>query len=222
MVNRCTDLLAHLAAAQLLFLLFTVPSTLLYLGNDVFCSTLVPPIYLSLLFQLSLFSYQTELFWLVFICIESSYSFSKGNARWFACPCISSPPSSLLHPWSCPLQSYTLWPFFAPSRRNLLCSNTSSSSLHSFPISFSNIMRHLGYTAVSSRVLFLLPCIQSSTKPFIYFWVVCVRKPSGQDTTPCPCDSSSRVFFQSQLCEKLKVNAASTNDATKDAAVRAC
>ncbi|XP_016160934.1 PREDICTED: mas-related G-protein coupled receptor member H-like [Ficedula albicollis] len=68
--SRCTNLLADLTAAHLLFLLFTVPSTLPYLVNDVFCSTLVPPMYLNLLFQLSLFSCQSELFCRVFISIE--------------------------------------------------------------------------------------------------------------------------------------------------------
>ncbi|XP_015487097.1 uncharacterized protein LOC107206121 [Parus major] len=45
------------------------------------------------------------------------------------------------------------------------------SALYSFPISLSNFMGHLGYTVVSSQVVFLFTCIQTSIKPFIYFWV---------------------------------------------------
>ncbi|XP_016160933.1 PREDICTED: uncharacterized protein LOC107604390 [Ficedula albicollis] len=67
--SRCNNFLTDLTAAHLLFLLFIVPSTLRSLVN-VFCSTLVLPMYLSLLLQLSLSSCQTELFWLVFISIK--------------------------------------------------------------------------------------------------------------------------------------------------------
>ncbi|XP_056348036.1 mas-related G-protein coupled receptor member H-like [Oenanthe melanoleuca] len=49
------------------FLLFMVPSTLLFLVEAVSCSVIMPPVYLSFLFQLSMVSYNMGLYRLMFI-----------------------------------------------------------------------------------------------------------------------------------------------------------
>ncbi|KAM7019695.1 mas-related G-protein coupled receptor member X2-like [Passerculus sandwichensis] len=54
-----------LAVTDFLFLLLTVPSTLLFLVEDVSCSPIVPLVYLSFLFQLSVVSYYWALLWLM-------------------------------------------------------------------------------------------------------------------------------------------------------------
>ncbi|KAM4899125.1 uncharacterized protein FYW23_004691 isoform 1-T1 [Sylvia borin] len=51
-----------LAFADFLFLLFTVPSTLLFLVEDMSCSNIMPLLYVSFLFQLSVLSYYWALF----------------------------------------------------------------------------------------------------------------------------------------------------------------
>ncbi|XP_066176437.1 mas-related G-protein coupled receptor member H-like isoform X2 [Sylvia atricapilla] len=51
-----------LAFADFLFLLFTVPSALLFLVEDVSCSNIMPLLYVSFLFQLSVLSYYWALF----------------------------------------------------------------------------------------------------------------------------------------------------------------
>lgn len=73
------------------------------------------------------------------------------------------------------------------------------SALYSFSISLSNFTRHLGYTVVSSQVLFLFTCIQSCIKPFLYFgWGV---SGNHEDGTPLHVpvtlllESSSRATF---------------------------
>ncbi|XP_066043408.1 mas-related G-protein coupled receptor member A8-like [Chamaea fasciata] len=56
-----------LALADFLFLLFTVPSALLFLVEDLFCSPIMPQLYLNFLFQLSAVSYYWALFRLIYI-----------------------------------------------------------------------------------------------------------------------------------------------------------
>uniref|UniRef100_A0A8C5INY0 G-protein coupled receptors family 1 profile domain-containing protein n=1 Tax=Junco hyemalis TaxID=40217 RepID=A0A8C5INY0_JUNHY len=49
--------------------------------------------------------------------------------------------------------------------------------LFALPLSLSNFLQQLGYTVVSSQVLFLLACIHSSTNPIIYLLVGRFRRP---------------------------------------------
>ncbi|XP_053801402.1 mas-related G-protein coupled receptor member A1-like [Vidua chalybeata] len=70
-INSITDFVAfNQASIDFLFLIFMVPSTLLFLLAEVSCSAKMPPIYLSLLSQLSLFTYTMGLYQLMFISIE--------------------------------------------------------------------------------------------------------------------------------------------------------
>ncbi|XP_059331376.1 proto-oncogene Mas-like [Ammospiza nelsoni] len=69
-INAITEFIFYQAIADVLFLIFMVPSTLLFLVEEVSCSAIMPPMYLSLLFQLSLFAYNMGLYRLTFISIE--------------------------------------------------------------------------------------------------------------------------------------------------------
>ncbi|XP_032918614.1 mas-related G-protein coupled receptor member H-like isoform X1 [Catharus ustulatus] len=59
----------HLALADFLILLFTVPSALLFLVEDLSCSIIMPLMYLNFLYQLS----QLSCFWGLFRLMLSSY-----------------------------------------------------------------------------------------------------------------------------------------------------
>ncbi|KAM7019684.1 mas-related G-protein coupled receptor member A1-like [Passerculus sandwichensis] len=70
-INAITDFVAfNQASIDFLFLIFMVPSTLLFLLEEVSCSAIMPLMYLNLLSQLSLFTYTMGLFQLMFISIE--------------------------------------------------------------------------------------------------------------------------------------------------------
>ncbi|XP_058662909.1 mas-related G-protein coupled receptor member H-like [Ammospiza caudacuta] len=77
-------------------------------------------------------------------------------------------------------------------------------------ISLWNFLQQLGYMVVPSQVVFLLACINSSVKPFIYFLV-------GRCWRPCSMDSLQlslqRVF------EGQEIKTARKNDATRDTGV---
>ncbi|XP_068050423.1 mas-related G-protein coupled receptor member H-like [Anomalospiza imberbis] len=68
--NPITVYILNLAVADFTFLLFMVPSSLLYLLEDVSCSTVVSLKYLRSLLLLSLFSYNMGLYLLTAISIE--------------------------------------------------------------------------------------------------------------------------------------------------------
>ncbi|RMB98066.1 hypothetical protein DUI87_25544 [Hirundo rustica rustica] len=92
-----------LAFTDFLFLIFTVPSALLLLVEDVSCSPIVPLLYLSFLFQLSVVSCYWALFQLIFSRNNSNmYKFCM-----FYCHC--DIPERLL--WL--LYSVQYWVFFA-------------------------------------------------------------------------------------------------------------
>ncbi|XP_056348024.1 mas-related G-protein coupled receptor member H-like [Oenanthe melanoleuca] len=92
-----------LAFADFLFLLFTVPSTLLFLMEDVFCSAIMPLGYLSFLFQLSMVSYYWALFQLAFL------NFRKYMIFLFQLCCHCDFPERLW--WV--LESVQYWAFFS-------------------------------------------------------------------------------------------------------------
>ncbi|XP_059704460.1 mas-related G-protein coupled receptor member A1-like [Haemorhous mexicanus] len=69
-VNAITHFISKQAIIDFLFLIFMLPSTLLFLVEEVSCSAIMPLMYLSLLFQLSLFTYSIGLYRLMFISIQ--------------------------------------------------------------------------------------------------------------------------------------------------------
>ncbi|CAN8214274.1 unnamed protein product [Coccothraustes coccothraustes] len=82
--------------------------------------------------------------------------------------------------------------------------------LFTFLLTICNFLQDLGYIAVSSQVVFLLTCIHSSVKPFIYFLM-------GRCRRPCSVQSL-RLSLQS-VFEKPKENPARRNDPAMDTEV---
>ncbi|XP_036239529.1 mas-related G-protein coupled receptor member A8-like [Molothrus ater] len=69
-VNPNTDFIFNQAITDFLFLIFMVTSTLFFLVEEMSCSAIMPLIYLSFLFYLSLFTYTMGLYRLMFISIQ--------------------------------------------------------------------------------------------------------------------------------------------------------
>ncbi|XP_059704481.1 mas-related G-protein coupled receptor member H-like [Haemorhous mexicanus] len=80
----------------------------------------------------------------------------------------------------------------------------------SFLFTICNFLQQLGYITVSSQVVFLLSCIHSSIKPFIYFLVGRCRRPCTMRSLHC---SLQRVF------EEPKENTADGDDPAIDRGV---
>uniref|UniRef100_A0A803WBW9 G-protein coupled receptors family 1 profile domain-containing protein n=1 Tax=Ficedula albicollis TaxID=59894 RepID=A0A803WBW9_FICAL len=70
-----------------------------------------------------------------------------------------------------------------------------------------NFLQHLGYIPVSSQVVFLLTCIHSSIKPFIYFL-------AGKCWSPCSMESLQHSL--QRVFEEKKEETAFSDDATTD------
>ncbi|XP_059704465.1 proto-oncogene Mas-like [Haemorhous mexicanus] len=215
-VNPNTDFVFNQAITDFLFLIIMVPSTLLFLVEEVSCSAIMPLIYLSFLFYLSLFSYTMGLYRLMFISIQRCRSI----LCLFFCGC-QLPERLVLVAMSVlfwvllfvvtavnptvtsqcqsheqeqcqvaltSMYALNLFLFAAP----MIISSTILfihlkpgsqqqhkrldivivlAALFSLPLSLWSLLQQLGYTAVPSQVVFLLTCITSSIKPFIYFLV---------------------------------------------------
>ncbi|XP_005243506.2 mas-related G-protein coupled receptor member H-like [Falco peregrinus] len=79
--NPITVYILNLAVADFTFLLFMVTSGLLYIMENISCSTAVPLVYLRSLFLLSLFSYNMGLYLLTAISIERCVSILCSSIR---------------------------------------------------------------------------------------------------------------------------------------------
>ncbi|CAN8214262.1 unnamed protein product [Coccothraustes coccothraustes] len=244
-----------LAVADFLFLLFAVPSTLLFLVEDVSCSAIVPLLYLSFLFQLSVVSYYWGLF-RVMLNSNVQYVYKLWKLYWHY-----DPPQRLV--WV--VDSVQYWAFFAlfavipavtflcPSHEQEDCRvplismytlilllfvapvlisstinliNAKRGSQQQQPkrhdivivitvlltllLSLCNFLQQLGYIAVPSQLAFLLTCIHSSVKPFIYFWAGRCRRPFSIKSLQL---SLQRVF------EEPKVKTDDSDDSSTDTAV---
>ncbi|KAL9850909.1 LOW QUALITY PROTEIN: uncharacterized protein GJ701_006284 [Geothlypis trichas] len=215
-INAITDFIFNQAITDFLFLIMMVPSTLLFLVEEVSCSAIMPQMYLSLLFQLSLFSYNMGLYRLTFISIERCSSvlclvfcgcqFPERLLRvlmsvlfWaflFIVIAVSPTETSQcqsLEQEQCQvaltsMYALNLFLFAVPMviSSTILFIHLKPGSqqqqqhkrldiviflvaLFSLPLSLWFLLQQLGYRAVPSQVVFLLTCITSSTKPFIYF-----------------------------------------------------
>ncbi|KAJ7424907.1 mas-related G-protein coupled receptor member H-like protein [Willisornis vidua] len=85
--------------------------------------------------------------------------------------------------------------------------------IFALPLSLWNFLQQLSSTMVSSQVVFLLACIHSSIKPFIYFLVgSCWRRCSVV---------SLRISFQ-RVFEEPEENTACSNDPAMDTVVAVC
>ncbi|KAM7019697.1 LOW QUALITY PROTEIN: uncharacterized protein RBU47_003578 [Passerculus sandwichensis] len=153
-----------LAVIDFLFFLFAVPSALLILMEDISCSPILPLMYMNFVFQLSVVSYYWALLWLM---PRRPVVYMDKLCK-FCCRC------NLLLRLRWVVGSVQYWAFFAlfaviptvtflcPSDEQELCRAALISIL-------CNFLQHLSYIVVSSEVFFLLACIHSSIKPFIYF-----------------------------------------------------
>ncbi|XP_063253359.1 mas-related G-protein coupled receptor member X1-like [Prinia subflava] len=238
-----------------LFLLFTFPSALLFLVEDLSCSPIMPRLYLNFLFQLSVVSYYWALYRLTdtriadFVeklcklccscnipkrlwCLVYSVQYCAFFALFTVIPALTNLcPSHQQEHCRAAVNSVfivILLLFAAPTvisstiyfikakrgykkqqtrRRDIIISLI---VLFILLLSLCNLLQQLGYTVVSSQVVFLLNCIHSSIKPFFYFL-------AGRCWRPCSM-KSLRLSLQSVFDEQ-KEKAACENDAQKDTGV---
>ncbi|XP_077640471.1 proto-oncogene Mas-like [Lonchura striata] len=238
-LENCNYRIFTVTVVDFLFLLLTVPSTLLSVVEDMSCSPLVPLLHLNFLFKLSDVSYYWGLYWLM----PNNPVVYMDNLFQLCCRC--KLPLRLM--WL--LNGVQFWAFFAlftviptvtslcPSHQQELCRaafismNTIILLLLASPLLVSstvdfikakwgsqqqqpkrrdiaitlivlltlllifwNFLQQLGYILVPSQMVFLLNCINSSFKPFIYFLV-------GRCWRPCSLGSlrlSLQTVFEDQ------------------------
>ncbi|XP_068872442.1 mas-related G-protein coupled receptor member H-like [Aphelocoma coerulescens] len=245
----------HLAAVDFIFLLFTLPSSLLFLLENVSCSPIMAQVYVSFLFQLSMVSY----YWGLFRLTRITVIWDMEKICWLGCHC--NFPRRLL--WA--LDSVQFWAFFTlftviptvtylcPSHEQEHCRVVLISMfaiillifaapvlitrtidivkakcgsqqqqpkrrdivifiivLFTLFLSLWNFLQQLGYIAVSSQVFYLLACIHSTIKPFIYFL-------AGRCWSPCSV-GSLRLSLQ-RVFEEQKDKTASSKDTNRDTGV---
>uniref|UniRef100_A0A674GPY0 G-protein coupled receptors family 1 profile domain-containing protein n=1 Tax=Taeniopygia guttata TaxID=59729 RepID=A0A674GPY0_TAEGU len=217
-INPSTDFVFNQAITDFLFLIIMVPSTVLFLVEELSCYAIMALMYLSFLFYLSLFSYTMGLYRLTFI----SFQRCRSILCLFFCGCqlperlllvmmtvlfwvllfvvtavnptVTSQCQSLekekCHVALTSIYALNLFLFAAPVviSSTILFIHLKAGSqqqqqhkrldivivlvaLFSLPLSLWSFLQQLGYTAVPSQVVFLLTCIASSVKPFIYFLV---------------------------------------------------
>ncbi|XP_066176433.1 mas-related G-protein coupled receptor member H-like [Sylvia atricapilla] len=253
-----------LAFADFLFLLFTVPSALLFLVEDVSCSPIVPLLYGSFLFQLSVVSYYWALFRLMFSTnIDYMLKLYRLYKRYKLC--------LLFCQWDIPTRLWWLvdrvqfWALFTlftvipavtnlcPSHQQEHCRTALISTytliLLLFPapmvisttidfikakwgskkhqperrevvvflivlltllLGICNFLQQLGYIVASSQFFFLINCIHSSIKPFIYFLA---------GGFPRPCSLGSLRSSLQRVFDEQKEETAHSIDAPKDTGV---
>ncbi|XP_056348027.1 mas-related G-protein coupled receptor member H-like [Oenanthe melanoleuca] len=216
--SRClsrirTTLYILLTSFDFLLLLILVPSSLLFLLEDVFCSVIMPMLYVWLVFQLHLVSCIMWLYLLTAISIQRCRSihcpiwhcchrpqhlskvvfallvafsiiFFTLFATW-ASLCMSQLPEqcrvSLISRYTFDLLLCA--PFMLVSSTILYIKVKAGSHqqqpkrldivtclivLLTLPFSLRNLLQEFSYTIFSSHVAFLLLCIYTSIKPFVY------------------------------------------------------
>ncbi|XP_048162737.1 mas-related G-protein coupled receptor member H-like [Corvus hawaiiensis] len=229
-----------LAVADFLFLLFAVPSALLFLLEDVSCSPILPLMYVSFLYLVSVVSCYWALFWMTAISAKKDM---KKLCK-LCCHCdLPDPMMWVLWGAQC-LAFFALFiaiptvTYLCPSHEQEHCQVALTSMFTVILLLFAapmvitrtidiikakcgsqqqcpkrfhivifllvllalllillNFLQHLGYTVVSSQVVFLLACIHSTIKPFIYFL-------AGRCWSPCSVGSLrlslQRVFEETE------------------------
>ncbi|XP_036240527.1 mas-related G-protein coupled receptor member H-like [Molothrus aeneus] len=215
--NPITVYILNLAVADFTFLLFMVPSSLLYLLEELSCSTVVSLKYLRSLLLLSLFSYNMGLYLLTAISIERCGSIlfplwyrchRPQRLSWVVCALLWALSIAVMvvvtflclsheheHCRVALISMYALsFLIFAPpmvisnvilfikvqcgSKRRqpkrlyvVIFLTVLFFLIFGVPLSLSNFLQQLSPSVVSSQVVFLLACINSSINPFIYFLV---------------------------------------------------
>ncbi|XP_068050943.1 mas-related G-protein coupled receptor member A1-like [Anomalospiza imberbis] len=259
------------ASIDFLFLIIMVPSALLFLLEEVSCSAIMPPMYLSLLSQLSLVSYNIGLYRLTFISIERCRSIlclifcgcqlperllwvvmkTLFWALFFVVTAVNPTVTSLCQSheqeqcWVALTSLYALNLFLVAVpmviSSTILYVHLKPGSqqqqhkrldivivlvaLFSLPLSLWNLLQQLGYMVVPSQAVFLLTCITSSIKPFIYFLVGSWKRDfsMGSCWRHCSMESCRRHCSMQSLRKELqrvfegpKENTACGNDPTAD------
>ncbi|XP_068872362.1 LOW QUALITY PROTEIN: mas-related G-protein coupled receptor member H-like [Aphelocoma coerulescens] len=244
-----------LAVIDFIFLLLVLPSALLFLLEDVSCSPILPLMYVSFLFQLSVISCYWVLFWLTDVSIKKDME----KLCRLCCHCdLPNPMMWVLWGAQCLafVALFTAIPtvtFLCPSHQQEHCQVALTSTfavillLFAAPVlitrtidivkakcgsqqqqpkrfdivifllvllalllSLWNFLQHLGYIAVSSQVFYLLACIHSTIKPFIYFL-------AGRCWSPCSV-GSLQLSLQ-RVFEEQKDKTARSRDTNRDTGV---
>ncbi|KAM7035108.1 proto-oncogene Mas-like [Acridotheres tristis] len=250
-----THSIFHMAVADFLFLLFTVPAAFLFLAEDMSCSLIVPLTYVSFLFQLSVVSYYLALFrlmvsskvrhmcklWNLFCCCKLPlrlWSVMHSVQSWACFPLFTVIPvvtslcpshkqnhcrAALMSVYAVTLLLFAV-PMVIYSTIDIINAKRGSKKqqpkgtenvisvivLLTIILSLCNFLQQLGYILLSSQILFLLTCIHSSIKPFIYFL-------AGRCWSPCSV-GSLRLSLQRVFDDKEE-NPAHRNDVPKDTVV---
>ncbi|XP_062351268.1 mas-related G-protein coupled receptor member H-like [Cinclus cinclus] len=228
-----------LAFADFLSLLFTLPSTLHFLVEDISCSPIVPLMSVSFLFQLSVISY----FWGLYRLMISTTVVDNDNLCKLCFHCELPKRLSLLvisaRRWAflalftvipmmtslCPsheqehcraalisIYAVILLFFAAPvvisSAIDIITATRGSKKqkpkrrhvvvfiivLFTLLLCLCNFLKQLGYIPMPPQFLFLLNCIHSAIKPFIYFL-------AGRCWSPCSV-GSLRLSLQRVFVDK--------------------
>ncbi|XP_066176445.1 proto-oncogene Mas-like [Sylvia atricapilla] len=244
-----------LAFADFLFPFFIVPAALLFVMEDVSCSPIMPMLYLSFVFQLSVFfcflalflvmfrssiNYMSKLYnlcchcdlpwWLLFVvfsvqCLASFMFFIFSPAVTNLCPSHQQGNCrAALIPIYIIILLLIAAPVVIPTTINFINAKWGSMEqqprrreivvfiivLFTLLLSLCNFLHQLSYTVVSSGVLLLLNCIQTSMKPFIYFL-------AGRCWSPCSL-GSLRSSLQ-RVFDEQNEEAAHSSDAPMDTGV---
>uniref|UniRef100_A0A803VHA5 G-protein coupled receptors family 1 profile domain-containing protein n=1 Tax=Ficedula albicollis TaxID=59894 RepID=A0A803VHA5_FICAL len=191
----------NLAFADFLFLVFTVPSVLLFLVEDMSCSLIMPLTKdMTFLFELCCYychlperlwwvvdSVQDWAFFALFAVIPMVTSLCPSHEQEQCRAALISMFTVILLLFVVPMViSRTIDIIRAmrgsktqqPKRRDIIIFLI---VVFALLINLCNFLQQLGYIPVSSQVVFLLTCIHSSIKPFIYFlagscWSPCAMR----------------------------------------------
>ncbi|XP_053835880.1 proto-oncogene Mas-like isoform X2 [Vidua macroura] len=253
------------ASIDFLFLIIMVPSALLFLVEEVSCSAIMPLMYLSLLSQLSVVSYNIGQYRLTFISIERCRSI----LCLFFCGCqlperlllvvmktlfwalffvvtaviptvtsqcqsheqeqcrvaLTSMYALNLFLFAAPMviSSTILFIQFKPGsqqqQQKRLDIVIFLIALFSLPLSLWNLLQQLSYTVVPSKAVFLLTCITSSIKPFIYFLVGSWKRDCSMGSCWRHCSMQSLRKALHRVFGEPKGNTACGNDPNMDTEV---
>ncbi|KAM7019702.1 mas-related G-protein coupled receptor member H-like [Passerculus sandwichensis] len=212
-----TAYILDLAIINFLFLIFMVPSTLLFLQEHFSCSSIMSPASIRFLFLLLPMFHSVGLYRLTAISIERVNSLCQSQEHKLCCrgALISLYIlNSLVFAPSMVISSTILFIHFKGSSQQQQSKSLDITVflavLLTLPLSLWNFLQQLGYTTVSPRVVLLFACTHSSINPFIYISVTkCWRRCSMGSLREC----LQKVF------EEPEGSTAPSNDATTDRGV---
>ncbi|XP_032918696.1 mas-related G-protein coupled receptor member H-like [Catharus ustulatus] len=249
-LKRRTYNIFYQAVTDFVFLLFMVPSTILFLVEDLSCTPIMPLTYMSFIFLLSVYTSFWGLFQLMLsrnmtkiylLCIHCC-SCHLPQCLWLVAKTVHDKTFSALFIFfpvvfslcllneqglagliymcaiilllfaapmltSCTIYIIRAW--HGSKKQQLKQRHIVVCIILLFTLLFSlfNFLQGFGYISVSTHVFFLLTCIHSSIKPFIYFLAGrCWKNCSG---------GPLRLSLQSVVVEK-KENTANSDNANTE------